>query len=144
MTKHEFCKKQVGRLGVFESSFPKTSAGLQELVDTLERNSRNDDHARRTVDRLLKDSQFCPIPAQIIAASGSEPAVLKIPMGCAECNGSGWRSVSRMRACTDGTRSRGKVVEVWGSERCHCERGRFLKHLYEQSEEYRKSKEATS
>lgn len=119
MTKHEFCKKQIGRLQVFESTFPKTSAGIQELIETLERSSRNDDHAKRTVDRMLKDAQFCPTPAQIITAASSEPAatVPEIPPGCARCYGSGWMQITR--------RINGLVYD--GVKFCECGRGQWLK-----------------
>jgi hypothetical protein len=111
---------------VFESTWPKLAQGVQELIDTLDQHSHTEDHARRIMDRLLLECQFCPTPAQIQATATMEPAFTKAPKGCSQCNGSGWLSVKKMRRCPDGSSGSGKLVEMWGAALCICERGRYF------------------
>lgn len=107
----QFCKKQIGRLSCFASTFPRTDDGILELVSTLWGVAHTEDHATRTVDALCKSSQFCPTPAEIRAAAEQQPLHEAMPGGCKICNGSEW------------------VIDEAnnGVRRCTCERGQYLR-----------------
>jgi hypothetical protein len=130
-TTRKFCQKQIERFMVFETSFPKATAGVQVLVDALVQAAASEDHARRIVDHLVETTEsFCPLPAAIHAASATIPREARIPSGCSACEGTGWRSVL---VSGDETVKLGDAQGRWGqarceyvSQRCSCPRGQRL------------------
>ena len=109
-------KRQIGRLAVFETSFPKTTGGVQELIDTLYGVAHTEDHARRLVDNLAVSYSFCPTPGDILRAAKAVPATQGLPDGCENCKGEAWVYNKPETAV-------GRCLGVPGTP---CARGRFL------------------
>jgi hypothetical protein len=117
------CRAQVGRLQVFDSTFPKTAIGVSGLADTLWSVSMSEDHAKRIIGYLIDTCKFCPVPADFHSAMAAVPSREKIPVGCEQCDGSGWEPVKNGTITDPDT---GKQLIADGYRRCSCPKGRYM------------------
>jgi len=108
------CTAQIGRLMVFENSFPKQATGIQELIDTLCQIAHTEDHAKRVIDRALSASEFCPMPVDLKRIAAATPIKETAPDGCGLCD-YGWKRVDK--------------EGQGGVRRCDCVRGRYFAEL---------------
>ena len=74
------------------TGYPLTREGLLRLIDTFQKVSEGEAHARQIVEDLQADSIYCPRPAEIrrVAISIQSPAEKKI-VGCSLCDHTGFR-----------------------------------------------------
>jgi hypothetical protein len=129
----KFCAEQIARLRQFPS-FPKSPIGQKELVHTLARYAKSEDHCRRIVDRACiegrlnddgESTSFCPVAGDLFRLAGEVPIAQEVPPGCEYCVGTGW--ISRPRIYTDPIS--GKIISTDHAGRCDCPRGRHLREM---------------
>lgn len=102
----EFAKTQIARLSAC-SYFPTMEGGIRELVDTLQRHTKSEEHARRVITLALETSGNCPAPFDLVQLCKGTGEGTALPGGCSKCDGN-WR-----------------ITEA-GAIRCNCVRGKML------------------
>lgn len=133
------CAAQIARLRVFPT-FPKSQIAQRELVQTLAGYAKSDDHAKRVMDRAVREGRggeeasLCPLPGDLIRYTQEVPIFAELPRGCAWCEGSGWRTVMKIEYDIGG-----RPVSADYASRCTCELGMHLR----QADELRKEKHGT-
>ena len=129
----KFCAEQIARLRQFPT-FPKSPIGQKELVHTLHRYAKSEDHCKRIVDRACisgrldeagEPTAFCPVAGDLVRLAGEVPIAQEVPPGCEYCAGTGWISVPRVY--TDPIS--GRVISTDHARRCDCARGRHLREM---------------
>lgn len=84
--------------------FPQRAEGIKELVDTLQRESRDDAHAKRIIDAWLLENRFAPTPADLRAlALQTDRERIPRYWECGTCHGTGWMKVFELHTWNDGT-----------------------------------------
>ena len=74
------------------TGYPDTREGLLCLIDTFQKVSKGEAHARQIVEDLQADSIYCPRPAEIRRAAISiQPSSVTKTVGCWECDHTGFR-----------------------------------------------------
>jgi len=109
-------KKQVARLKVLPRGDERPwgtdkEPGLrEELLRVLWQQAASDEHATRIIDHLMDGAEFCPTPAELMAAAQEVPERLgmlrEADAQCVNCGGSGWK--------------RTQVGSYSGVKRCEC------------------------
>lgn len=113
------CAEQIMRLSVFRDSFPFDAEGRKELGRQLQRVAKSDEHAKQIIFTAVSQEERCPTPARLRAiAEQTQTEERTLPTGCAECSGTGNRSVERPPGSG-----------YWYSGRCTCARGRHFSAL---------------
>ena len=72
------------------TGYPDTREGLLCLIDTFQKVSEGEAHARRIVEDLQADSIYCPRPAEIRRVAISIQTSAKKTTGCPECDWTTW------------------------------------------------------
>jgi hypothetical protein len=103
----EFAKQQIVRLSAC-SYFPTIDGGIRELVDTLVKHTKSEEHARRVIALALETSSNCPTPYDLVQLCRGTGEGSALPNGCRECGGGYWR------------------LTAAGATRCDCARGKAL------------------
>lgn len=116
-------KLEIGRvMAVFETSAPKTMEAIHELAVALWSVAISEEHCRRIATELIRTSEFCPMPAKILAAAARVPSREMLPEGCERCGGTGWAAdLSPIEAARPHA-----LQESAGVRRCACALGRHL------------------
>lgn len=119
-----FCAEQILRLGG-QDFFPSNDIVLSELIRTLIYYAENEAHIERMVTTWIDGTRQMLHPSQVGQLAEQTTARERMPAGCQQCGGTGWKHSTRIvtRAYDEMT------VETYTEEcmrRCDCEKGRRL------------------
>ena len=86
------------------TGYPETREGLFCLIDTFQKVSKSETHARQIVEDLQADSIYCPRPAEIHRVAISiQPSTAKKVIGCSKCDHTGFRDAPSVDGYTMAT-----------------------------------------